>query len=48
MFFFILIKSDKEVDTIDLFNKYVVLGLRNFDLFNKHIGLVLTYIVGYV
>ena len=32
---------------IDLFNKWVVLGLRNLDSFNKHIGLVLTYIVEY-
>ena len=43
MFFSILIKSDKQVDTIDLFNKCVVLGLRN-----KYVGLVLTYIVRYV
>ena len=29
----------------DFFNKYVVLGLRNLDPFNKHVGLVLTQIV---
>ena len=46
-FFLILIKSDKQVNTIDAFNKWVVLGLRNFDPFNKHVGLVLTYIVEY-
>ena len=46
-FFIILIKSNKQVDTIDLFNKWVILGLMNLNLFNKHIGLVLTYIVGY-
>ena len=46
-FFFILIKSDKQDDTTNLFNKWIVLGLRNLDPFNKHIGLVLTYIVGY-
>ena len=46
-FFFILIKSNKQVDTIDPFNKWVMLGLRNLELFNKHVGLVLTYIVGY-
>ena len=48
MFFFILIKSDKQVDTIDPFNKWVILGLRNLDPFNKHAGLVLTHIVRYV
>ena len=46
-FFFILIKSDKQADMIESFNKWVVLGLRNLDLFNKHVGLVLTYIVEY-
>ena len=45
--FFILIKSDKQVDTTNPFNKWVVLQLRNLDLFNKHVRLVLTYVVGY-
>ena len=45
--FFILIKSDKQVDTTDPFNKWVVLELRNLDVFNKHVRLVLTYIIGY-
>ena len=45
--FFILIKFDKQVDTTNPFNKWVVLGLRNLDSFNKHVGLVLTYIVEY-
>ena len=45
--FFILIKSNKQVNTTDPFNKLIVLGLRNLDPFNKHIGLVLTHIVGY-
>ena len=36
-----------QVDTIDLFDKWVVLGLRNFDTFNKHVGLVLTHLVRY-
>ena len=45
--FFILIKSDKQVDTTDPFNKWVILELRNLDLFNKHVRLVLTYIIGY-
>jgi len=47
MFFFILIKSDKQVDTTDSFNKWVMLGLGILDPFNKHVGLVLTHIVGY-
>ena len=46
-FFFILIKSDKHVDTTDLFNKWFVLGLRNLNPFNKHVGLVLTLIAKY-
>ena len=46
-FFFILIKYNKQVDTTDPFNKWIVLGLRNLDPFNKHVGLVLTYIVEY-
>ena len=29
----------------DPFNKWVVLGLRNLDPFNKHVGLVLTHII---
>ena len=41
-FFFILIKSNKQVDT---FNKCVGLRLRNLDPFNKHVELVLTYVV---
>ena len=31
-----MIKSDKHVNMIDLFNKDVVLELKNFDPFNKH------------
>ena len=46
-FFFILIKSDKQIDTTSPFNKWVVLELRNLDPFNKHVGLMLTYIVEY-
>ena len=46
-FFFILIKSNKQVDMIDLFNKQVMLGLRNLDPFSKHVGLILIYIVEY-
>ena len=46
-FFFILIKSNKQVDTTDPFNKWVGLGLKNLDPFNKHIGLVLTYVIEY-
>ena len=47
IFFFILIKSNKQIDTTDPFNKWVELGLRNLDPFNKHVGLVLTYVVKY-
>ena len=43
---FFFIKSDKQVNTIDPFNKWVVLRLMNLDLFNKHVGLVLIHIVG--
>jgi len=32
---------------IDPFNKWVMLGLKNFDPFNKHVRLVLTHIVEY-
>ena len=46
-FFFILIKSNKHVDTTGPFNKWVGLGLRNLNPFNKHVGLVLTYVVKY-
>ena len=42
-----LIKFDKQVNMTDLFNKWVVLGLRNPDPFNKHVRLVLTQIVRY-
>ena len=45
IFFFILIKSNKQVDTTDPFNKWVGLGLRNLDPFNKHVGLVLIYVI---
>ena len=45
--FFILIKSNKQIDMTDPFNKWVGLGLKNLDLFNKHVGLVLTYVVEY-
>ena len=47
IFFFILIKFNRQVDMIDFFNEWVVLELRNLDLFNKQVGLMLTYIVGY-
>ena len=47
IFFFILIKSNKQVNTTNPFNKWVMLGLRNLNPFKKHIGLVLTHIVGY-
>ena len=33
---------------IDLINKWAVLGLKNLDLFNKDVRLVLTYIVEYI
>lgn len=45
--FFALIKSDKWVDMTDPFNKQVVLGLKNLDPFNKHVGLVLIHRVKY-
>ena len=48
IYFFILIKFEKQIDMIDLFNKWVVLGLKNLDSFNKHVRLVLTHIVGYL
>ena len=44
--FYTLIKSNKKVDVIDLFNKQIVLGLKNFDLFNKCVKLV-SYIIKY-
>ena len=44
--FFFWIKSDKQVNTIDPFNKWIVLRLRNLDPFNKHVELVLIHIVG--
>ena len=47
IYFFILIKSNKHANTTYPFNKWIVLGLRNLDLFNKHVRLVLTHIVGY-
>ena len=47
-FFLILVKFDKQVDTTDPFNKWVMLGLINLDLFNKYDKLVLTYIVEYL
>ena len=43
----ILIKSNKWVNTTNPFNKWVMLGLRNLDPFNKHVELVLTYIIEY-
>ena len=46
-FFFILIKYNKQVDTTDSFNKWVKLGLKNLNPFNKLVGLVLTYVVEY-
>ena len=33
-----LIKFDEWVDTTDLYNKRVILGLRNFVPFNERIG----------
>ena len=44
--FYTLIKSNKKVNAIDLFNKQIVLGLKNFDLFNKCVKLV-SYIIKY-
>ena len=46
-FFFLLIKSDKQINTINPFNKWVVLGLRNPNPFNKHVELGLTHTVEY-
>ena len=50
-FIFFFFHFDKNLinrfNTIDLFNKWVVLGLRNFDSFNKLVELVLTHIIGY-
>ena len=40
LFFFI--KFYKQIDTTNLFNKQIVLKLRNSDLFNKYVELVLT------
>ena len=39
--------TKKIFKNINSFNKWVVLGLRNLDPFNKHVGLILTYIVEY-
>ena len=47
-FFLALIKSDKQVNTTNLFNKQIVLELRNLDLFNKNIDLVSIHIVKYL
>ena len=44
-FLFILIIYNKQVDTANPFNKWIVLGLRNLNPFNKHVGLVLTHIL---
>lgn len=46
-FFFFLIKSNKRVDTICLFNKQVMLRLRNYNPLNKHVMFVSTHIVKY-
>ena len=46
-FFFILIKSDKQIHTTNLFNKLVGLRLRNHNPFNKHVGLRLTHKIEY-
>ena len=43
IFFFALIKFDKWVDTTNPFNKYVALGLKILNLFNKYVGLEMTY-----
>ena len=42
IFFFVLIKYDKQIDITDPFNKWVVLGFKNLDPFNKYAKLVLT------
>ena len=47
-FFLILIKFDKQFNTTDPFNKWVMLGLGNLDPFNKYVELVLTCIVGFL
>ena len=36
-----MIKSNKQVDTTDPFNKWVMLWLRNLDPFNKHVSWIL-------
>ena len=46
-FFVVMIKSDKQVDTTDPFNKWIVLGLTNPGPFNKYVWLRLTHIVEY-
>lgn len=45
--FFFLIKSNKRVDTIGLFNKQVMLKLRNYNPLNKHVMFVSAHIVKY-
>ena len=42
-----MIKSDKQVDTTNPFNKWIMLRLRNPNPFNKYVGLELTHIVEY-
>ena len=39
---FFIIKFYKQIDMINLFNKQIILRLRNSDLFNKYVELVLT------
>lgn len=48
IYFFALIRSYKWVDTIELFNKQVVLGFKNPNPFIKRVRLVLTNIVEYL
>ena len=47
-FFLALIKSNKQVNTTDLFNKQIVLELRNLNLFNKNVELVSIHTVKYL
>ena len=47
IYIYFLIKYDKQVHMTNSFNKWIILGLRNFEPFNKLVGLVLTHIVKY-
>lgn len=46
--FFTLIKFDEWIDMTDSFNKHVISRLRNLDLFNKCVRLVLIHVVEYL